>query len=307
MITDKQLHQLLALACEAAERAGQYIQNFDRDAIEVDNKEGGSSLASQVVTQVDLACEKMIFDTLKPTCEQFNIAFLGEESASKYPVEKHPRLSRPYFWCVDPLDGTLPFVENTPGYAVSIALLSQDGSPLLGAVYDPVSKTLYQGIVQQELHGIEAILRKNAKPWHPVNRACAKALTVCFDRSFLNDPKYNQTIELMEKVAQKLGYDSILVISQLGAVMNAIQVLDNSPCCYFKLPKVNPGGGSLWDFAATSALAKAAGAWVTDIYGKPLELNSSDSLYMYRKGILFASDKTMADELIVTMAKLTDD
>ena len=40
------------------------------------------------------------------------------------------RLRADYFWCVDPLDGTLPFIEGRPGSAVSIALIARDGTPV---------------------------------------------------------------------------------------------------------------------------------------------------------------------------------
>ena len=42
------------------------------------------------------------------------------------------------------MDGTLFFVEGVAGFATSIALVSQAGKALMGVVYDPVSKTLYQ-------------------------------------------------------------------------------------------------------------------------------------------------------------------
>ena len=52
------------------------------------------------------------------------------------------RLELNYFWCIDPLDGTLPFIEGKVGYAVSIGLVSRDGTPLIGVVCDPYHQTL---------------------------------------------------------------------------------------------------------------------------------------------------------------------
>ena len=47
-----------------------------------------------------------------------------------------------YEWHVDPLDGTTNFAHGYPCFAVSIALL-EDGQPLVGAVFNPVSDELF--------------------------------------------------------------------------------------------------------------------------------------------------------------------
>ncbi|MBW8192808.1 inositol-1-monophosphatase [Neiella marina] len=302
MLNSQQLQQLSALAANAAQQAGDYIAAFDRRAIEVNCKLAGDSIASQVVTQVDLACETIIHNVLQPSFELFDIAFLGEESSSSCPIEQHPRLSRPYFWCVDPLDGTLPFTENVPGYAVSIGLVRQDGVPLLGVIYDPVTATLVQAIAGQTDVDVKPSLLKQGKPWSPTSRSIIGAktpvLSVFFDRSFTALPTFPDVINATEQCAIRLGYDGIEVHHQAGSVMNALSVLQHGPGCYFKFPKATRGGGSLWDFAATAAVAKAAGIWVTDMMGEPLQLNAADSLFMNRRGVLYASDERLAHELM---------
>lgn len=303
MLSQHHLEQLLVLAAKAAEQAGRYIAKFDRNTLQINNKGGYNSKASQVVTQVDLACEAIIFEQLQPSCEQFNIAFLGEESVSNYTISQHPRLSKPYFWCVDPLDGTLSFIENVPGYAVSIALLNQAGAPILGVVYDPVQHVTFQALTIQNDLGNDAVLLKNSKPWSLEFTSSEKSkpqmLSLYFDRSFTHLPIYLRIIESLKQRAVKLGYDGIEVYVQAGAVMNALQVMSTAPACYFKFPKSTSGGGSLWDFAATSAIAKAAGIWVSDIHGKSLQLNAPETLFMNQNGIIYASDQYIANEIML--------
>ena len=50
--------------------------------------------------------------------EQWDIAFVGEESSQNVPDTIPERMLKPYYWCVDPLDGTLPFVEGLPREAL---------------------------------------------------------------------------------------------------------------------------------------------------------------------------------------------
>lgn len=299
-----QLQSLLTLAGQAAQKAGNIIANVDREQLIVGHKTGGSSLASQVVTQVDIDCEKLIYTLLKKSCEQFNLAFLGEESADTIAIDQHKRLSAPYFWCVDPLDGTLAFTENVPGYAVSIALVNQQGQALLGVVYNPRTDELYQALAKQstiKLPNIDPTVKllKNQQPWQLTQlQTTNTSLSVFFDRSFESFAYYPELIKLLEMHALALGYTNITIQNQAGSVFNAIQVMENAPACYFKLPKKEQGGGCIWDFAATSAIASAANIWVSDIYGKPLKLNSAETLFMNKNGVIFASDETLAGTII---------
>jgi 3'-phosphoadenosine 5'-phosphosulfate (PAPS) 3'-phosphatase len=79
--------------------------------------------------------------------------------------------------------------------------------------------------------------------------------------------------------------------------MNAIEVLENPPACYFKFPKPQQGGGSLWDFAATAAIFNECGASARDFDGQSLELNRAESTFMNHRGVLFATDAALAEEI----------
>ena len=89
---------------------------------------------SDLVTDADLASQeairRLVYDHF-PSHE-----FVGEEQAKELPVEAE------YCWVVDPLDGTTNFVHGIPHFAVSVALL-HFGRPVVGAVYDPVSRECY--------------------------------------------------------------------------------------------------------------------------------------------------------------------
>lgn len=116
----------------------------------------------------------------------------------------------------------------------------------------------------------------------------------------LNYASHKSALEL---IAKDLDCDGIDIKSGAGAVMNACEVLDEyylhgNSACYFKPPKIEQGGGSLWDFAATACIFKEAGAWVSDMSGFHLNLNPSHSLFMNEKGILFASDNLLARRVL---------
>ena len=273
------LNELTGLAIAAATEAGQMIARSRPQ--DVQHKAGGASLASQVVTEIDRRSEDIILDTLTPTLERFELGLLTEEQD-----DDGGRLAADYFWCIDPLDGTLPFIEGSPGYAVSIALVDRSGKPWIGVVYDPVEATLFHAI-----SGVGAF-RAN-EPWPPSGRAGGEELLVFADRSFLAADDHDAVVSALEQIARDIGLAGVRVHAVGGAVMNACAVLANPPSCYFKFPGP-AGGGSLWDFAATACLFHEAGAVATDVYGDPLDLNRSDSSFMNHRGVLFATDEALA-------------
>jgi len=244
------------------------------------------SLASQVVTEVDLKAQETILAVLSPTLIKYDLALLTEES-----TDDKSRFEKDYFWCIDPMDGTLAFTEKTPGYSVSIALVSKSGEPQLGVVFDPVAKTLYHAILKQGAF-------KNKQPWKPELSFRNKAtFNLNIDRSYILHKNYKKSIVEIEKIAHKFDIEKIEIQNYAGAVLNAIWTLEKAPGCYFKLPKTTIGGGSLWDFAATACIVKEAGAYGTSFNGSVLDLNRKDSTYMNHKGVLYASDQTLAIEI----------
>ncbi|MDF3128359.1 inositol monophosphatase family protein [Kiritimatiellaeota bacterium B1221] len=80
------------------------------------------SLASAVVSELDREAQDLILTELEESVGRFDLGILAEESE-----DSQDRFEKEYFWCIDPLDGTLPFLEGKTGYAVSIALLSREG------------------------------------------------------------------------------------------------------------------------------------------------------------------------------------
>lgn len=281
-LSSADVRELADRATRAATMAGQMIsQSRPR---EIEQKGGQASLASQVVTEIDRRSEDIILGVLNPTLERFSLGLLTEERA-----DDGGRLTADYFWCIDPLDGTLPFIEEQPGYAVSIALVGRDGTPWIGVIYDPVENTLLHAI-----RGVGAF--RDGHPWEAKPDGGGEVLSVFADRSFLERRDHDEIVDVLGQIAKEMGLVGAQVDARGGAVINASRVLDCPPACYFKVPGPS-GGGSLWDFAATACLFNEAGAVATDIHGAQLDLNRADSTYMNHRGVLFATDDALAERI----------
>jgi len=294
-LKDADLQALSQLATRAALKAGDIIAAHRHRGVTVRHKDTGTSAAAQVVTEVDHKAQAAILELLQPTCASYDLALLTEESP-----DDGERLRKPAFWSIDPLDGTLAFINDQPGYSVSIALVARDGRPLLGIALDPISGDLYQAI-----RGHGAL--KNGQAMHIGRLDPAQALILRTDLSFQTHPWLQQTLDGLQRIARQLGLNGAEIRYFTGGVMNACGVLENPNICYFKYPKPGNSGGSLWDYAASASLyqeLKQQGAVASDIHGQPMELNRPGSTWMNHRGLLFAAHPALAGAIIALHSKL---
>jgi fructose-1,6-bisphosphatase/inositol monophosphatase family enzyme len=280
-LTNKQLHELCEVAKKAALAAGEIIASKQGSKIEVQEKSGGENIASCVVTEVDLAAEKEILSHLLPTLEPYKLGLLTEES-----VDDSSRFDNEYFWCIDPLDGTLCFSRNEDGYSTSIALVSKAGVPVVGAVYSPRHKILYSAIKGYGAYKNDILFKV---------KESSNNLTLLFDQSYLKHPYYTKQIKKLETDLKAMGLKQLITHPLGGAVMNGITTVEMAPALYYKFPKKADGGGSLWDFAASSIIQSEAGGYNSDYFNNPIELNREGSTFMNHKGIIYSSSQKLLD------------
>ena len=288
----EQLEQLTQLAISAALAAGRIVQAGLLTPVEVHHKGGNGSTASQVVTEVDHQAQAAIVEMLEPTCSRYGLALLAEESS-----DDGQRLKRRAFWSIDPLDGTLSFIERVPGFAVSIGLVARDGTPLVGVAYDPLEEVVYHAW-------------QGGGAWRNGQPICippldpARPLVLQTDRSFRSDPRLESTRAGLEQLANQLGLNGADIRFRTGGVMNACDILADANACYFKYPRPGNSGGSLWDYASTACMFSELNAFASDIYGQPMDLNRADSTFMNHRGLLFAADVGVVQGVMALVEKL---
>ncbi|WP_372776116.1 inositol monophosphatase [Mangrovibacterium sp.] len=284
-LTPDNLQHICGAAVSAALKAGNLISSYTEKDLEIKNKGIGDTLASQVVTEVDVMAQELIVKMLTKVTKLYDLGTLGEETP-----DNHERFEKDYFWAIDPIDGTLAFINGEHGYSTSIALVSKAGEPVVGVIFDPMTKTIYQAI-----KGQGAFL--SGRKWTVEPREM-EPLSFLNGKSFLEHPLHDATLKSMETIVKKLGYPGMTSKFQGGAALIACWALENDPACYFSFPKKVDGGGSIWDFAASACIYTEAGGWVSDIHGNPLDLNRPDSTYLNHRGVLYATNEVLAREII---------
>lgn len=292
-LTPFDLEKICGSATSAALKAGNLISSYVDKHVDVKNKGVGDTLASQVVTEVDVMAQELILKMLAKITAEYDLGTLGEESP-----DNHERFEKDYFWAIDPIDGTLAFINKEHGYSTSIALVSKSGEPVIGVIFDPLTKTLYHAIKGQGAY-------YSGRKWTMEEEADAP-LAFMNGKSFLDNPRKESILSEMKVVSEKLGYSGLTEQYQGGAALIASWALEKAPACYFYLPKKVDGGGSIWDFAASACIYSEAGAWVSDIHGNPLDLNRPDSTYMNHRGVIYATNEKLAKEIVEVAKRVTE-
>ncbi len=94
------------------------------------------------VTKVDLAVSKMIQKAIKPYTDLPNHALIDEENEEDKATPWKLFSEREFAWFIDPISGTLSYLNGLPFFGISVGLLRK-GKPYLGVVSIPALKELY--------------------------------------------------------------------------------------------------------------------------------------------------------------------
>lgn len=190
------------------------------------------------VSDADMAVDAFLkreLGTLLPSA-----GWLSEET-----VDHPERLARGLCWLVDPIDGTRDFVNGRPGWAVSVALISER-RPLIGVLSAPARGEYWCAIAGQGA-------TRNAAPIRASNRTALAGARVPTDAL----PPEDADLVMVDKP------NSIaLRIAMVGA--------DEADLL------ATLRWGYEWDIAAATLIAREAGAAVSDAFGHPLAYNKRD-------------------------------
>jgi myo-inositol-1(or 4)-monophosphatase len=120
----------LATAVEIVLRAGDLQRQGQHTGFRIDKKG-----AIDLVTEVDLACERMCRQVLTDRFPDHDI--LAEELGAD-----EGRAGATHRWVFDPLDGTTNYAHGLPIFCASLAL-TIDGVAVVAAIYDPTREELF--------------------------------------------------------------------------------------------------------------------------------------------------------------------
>ena len=222
--------ELLNLAESIALKAGSLLVNRP-SKFDLDEKSGVFDFA----TQMDHESEKLIVSEI--LAARPDDGLIGEEGANR---ESKSGVT----WVIDPIDGTVNYLYDIPGWCISIAAKDGDGG-LAGVVYSPATQSLWKAH-----RGGGAFLNGNPiKCNDPVvlNRALVGS-------GFAYDLEKRKIQAAL--IARLLP--EIRDLRRLGAcAVDMCHVASGSLDAYFE------AGVNEWDYAAAGLIATEAGAMIS--------------------------------------------
>ncbi len=242
------IDSLLEPIVDLAQTAGERIMQVYRSEFAVAHKDDRSPL-----TEADTAAHDIIVAGLNALTP--NVPVLSEEDAL-VPFAK--RSVWPWFWLVDPLDGTREFVKRNGEFTVNIALI-KGHQAVLGVIHVPVSEVSFmasqgQGAFRQERHGQPTPIK--VRPWD------GGRIAIAGSRSH-NDGKFDAFL------AQ---FDDVELVN-IGSSLKSCLVAEGKVDVYARF-----GPTSEWDTAAAQCIVEEAGGSFTDMQLQPLRYNAKDSI-----------------------------
>jgi myo-inositol-1(or 4)-monophosphatase len=222
--------EVLNLAESIALKAGSLLVNRP-SKFDLDEKSGVFDFA----TQMDHESEKLIVSEI--LAARPDDGLIGEEGANR---ESKSGVT----WVIDPIDGTVNYLYDIPGWCISIAAKDKDGG-LAGVVYSPATQSLWKAH-----RGGGAFLNGNLiKCNDPV--ALNRALVGSGFAYDLEKRKIQAAL-----IARLLP--EIRDLRRLGAcAVDICHVASGSLDAYFE------AGVNEWDYAAAGLIATEAGAMIS--------------------------------------------
>lgn len=207
------------------------------------------------VTDADIAVNDYLQEHLSQARPGYG--WLSEET--KDDLSRH---ACPRTFVVDPIDGTRAFIERTPNFVVSVAIV-ESGKPIVGVVFNPLKNEFYSA---QKGGGVTL----NGEPIQCSGRQDLEgAEMVGYPRKFrrLGFP------EMRVRISNSMAYRMVMVAS------------GKADCTVAFTPK------SDWDIAAATLIVSESGAVTTNLRG---DIPNFDSDSTSGFGIICAGPKLHA-------------
>lgn len=234
----------LRCALAAADAAQTIICDSYRQGLAVRHKADSSP-----VTEADIACETVIFDTISQAFPEHG--FFGEETGRR----GNPDSSS--LWLIDPIDGTKSFVRGYPFLSTQIAL-SENDSLNLGVSNAPLFDERAFAV-----RGQGAWLNDEPIRVSRINSLAQATVSTGNLKSLAGSDSWAALAQLIKATDRIRGYGDFYHYHLLAS--GRIDVVVESDV-------------NILDIAALTVIVESAGGTMTDLHGEPVTVDTTSVL-----------------------------
>lgn len=250
MDAEKQ-NKYLSIAIKAAHEAGKtQMESFGRH-FAVHTK----SSSNDLVTSVDLACDKLISEMLRKHCP-------GDQLLTEETYEEGQPIELSNTWVIDPIDGTTNYSHGFPHFATSMAYF-ENGVAQVGVIHDPFKKETFYAlrghgafVTNPFLHDEELSVSNVVE----LQRALlATGFPYDVHRSEENNLNFFCRITRLSHGVRRPGAAALDLAYVAAGRLDGFWELKLSP----------------WDIAAGALMVEEAGGRITDFHGNPMDYTAT--------------------------------
>lgn len=231
--------KFLQVAKEAAIEAGEIVKKYYKSELALQNKGHYANFA----TRADLESEAKVIEIITKNFPDHNI--IAEETGG---VDNDSQ----YTWAIDPIDGTIPFVDGLPFFGVSVGLLKEN-MPFIGVINMVAVDELYWA---EEGKGAF----KNGKKIQVRKEVNLENSTIALELG--HRQRYMKLKKHFKPIVEKVRYAYLF-----GSTVRALTLIaqGNLDAMFNR--------AYVWDFAAGAILVKEAGGKITSPSGEQADFN----------------------------------
>lgn len=267
MIERELVDFLLVSGCRAAINAGKEI-------LEIYNASDSFNVSVNADSSVVIEADRVAHETIKETLHPTRIPIMSEEGRNMIFEERY---SWDLYWLVDPLDGTIEFIQKNDEFVISIALML-DKKPIIGLIYAPTEDRLYFSDPDRGAFVIEdatriyetistATLFSAANPLKLTSTTkdeLKSSIKVVVTRSHMDEMTNNIIEQLKDQ------FEEVEVIN-CGAAKKFLLIADGKADLYFRTTSLND-----WDIAAGESIVKSLGAKMKSLTKDDITYNKKE-------------------------------
>lgn len=244
--------KFLSVAKKAAIEAGKIVKKYYQSELELEGKGHYANFA----TKADIESEAKVIEIIKSSFPGHNI--IAEESGT---IDNGSE----YSWAIDPIDGTIPFVDGLPFFGVSVGLL-KNNEPFLGVINMVAKDELFWA---EEEKGAF----KNGKKIQVRNESKLENCTIALELG--HSARLWRIDKHFSPIVEKVRY-----VYVFGSAVQSLTSIaqGNLDGCLIR--------AYVWDFAAGAILIKEAGGKFTDPKGNKPDFTAEKIQLLCSNGLI---------------------
>lgn len=219
-----------------------------------------------------IEADRISHETIRKCLSKTRVPLMSEEGRD---ILFEERYGWDLYWLIDPIDGTLEFVNKNNEFSICIALM-EENSPLMGIIVAPAFKQLYYAIRGGGAFKIENI-DFSAEAHHDIDYLLESAVKIECNKEIPKEELIvlttlsNPNIETDSIVSDLSNKYTKVDRRSYGSALKFCRMAEGVAHLYFRTTPLKD-----WDIAAGEVIARESGLRVTNLAGNELSYNKTE-------------------------------